>query len=249
MAISGVYIIKSTIKPERVYVGSSKNIAKRWHYHLSDLKKNVHHAKKLQRHFNKYGEADLQFSILMECTESDLLTIEQGFIDQLDPYFNSNKWVRGNSLLVGCVPWNKGKTATADAIKNQSEAHKGKAPWNKGKKTGQKPWNKGTKGIMVAWNKGKTKETDDSVMKISENMKGNTNGVGKVTSEETREKQRERALSRPPISDETREKIRQASTGNQNMLGKKRSEETKKKVSEGLKRYFKKKKESSNLLT
>ena len=62
---TGIYKIVSKIRPDRMYIGSSINIPKRWREHISNLKKNKHHSKQLQNHFNKYGEADLQFSILL----------------------------------------------------------------------------------------------------------------------------------------------------------------------------------------
>jgi GIY-YIG catalytic domain. len=64
MNTSGIYKIESKLKPERIYIGSAINIGQRWRVHLSDLRKQKHHSKKLQNHYNKYGEVDLSFSIL-----------------------------------------------------------------------------------------------------------------------------------------------------------------------------------------
>lgn len=86
--MSGVYKIQSVIKSSRFYIGSSVNITRRWKHHISRLKLNKHENNKLQRHFNKYGESDLQFSILIECDRKDLIRNEQYFIDKLNPYFN-----------------------------------------------------------------------------------------------------------------------------------------------------------------
>lgn len=87
MKISGIYQIQSKIKPERIYIGSAINIDDRWRCHLKDLRKNKHQ-RKLQNHFNKYGESDLQFSILLPCEKADLIKTEQYFIDSHKPYFN-----------------------------------------------------------------------------------------------------------------------------------------------------------------
>ena len=65
------------------------NIGKRWDCHLRKLRKNQHHARKLQRHFNKYGECDLIFSLLLRCEKDDLIKTEQYFLDSYKPYFNS----------------------------------------------------------------------------------------------------------------------------------------------------------------
>lgn len=95
--LSGIYKIQSLIKPERCYVGSSINISKRWDVHIKSLRNDKHHSKKLQRHFNKYGESDLQFSILIGCEKTELIKIEQYFIDSHNSYFNECK-IAGSNL-------------------------------------------------------------------------------------------------------------------------------------------------------
>jgi group I intron endonuclease len=97
MKISGIYQIQSKCKPERIYIGSTININNRWKDHFKELRRNKHHSSKLQNHFNKYGESDLQFSVLLGCDKSDLLKIEQYFIDSYNPFFNICK-IAGNSL-------------------------------------------------------------------------------------------------------------------------------------------------------
>jgi group I intron endonuclease len=87
MKISGIYQIQSKIKSERIYIGSAIDIMQRWNVHLCDLKHNRHNPK-LQRHFNKYGESDLVFSILLGCAKEYLIANEQFFIDSYKPYFN-----------------------------------------------------------------------------------------------------------------------------------------------------------------
>ena len=89
MAISGIYKITSTLKPERVYIGSSIDIPKRWKDHLRRLRKGDHNFK-LQNHFNKYGEEDLIFSIIEEfqfISLDHLLSREDVYLNSL-PYFN-----------------------------------------------------------------------------------------------------------------------------------------------------------------
>lgn len=152
---SGIYMIQSKIKPTRVYIGSSKNISERWRHHLMNLRLKRHHSPKLQAHYNKYGESDLQFSILLGCDIVDLISAEQYFIDSHNPWFNasptassrlgtkasaeskykmrlaklgkkqSKEHVAKRVKSIG-TPWNKDKKATPEAIKHQSEAHKGK---------------------------------------------------------------------------------------------------------------------------
>ena len=85
----GIYVIKS-FTSERCYVGSAVDMRGRKNKHLSDLRKNRHHSIKLQRHFNKYGEADLFFDVLENINDVVLLkNVEQFFIDTINPYFNN----------------------------------------------------------------------------------------------------------------------------------------------------------------
>ena len=86
--ISGVYQIQSKVKPKRIYVGSSKDVYARWTDHLLYLRKGEHHSKKLQFHYNKYGEDDLVFSIIVCCDRDDLYKVEQFYIDAIGPWFN-----------------------------------------------------------------------------------------------------------------------------------------------------------------
>ena len=86
--MTGVYKIESKTNSKRCYIGSAINITIRWKRHLKDLRKNKHHSQKLQRHFNKYGESDLHFSILLGCEKEDLLKHEQFYLDSCNCYFN-----------------------------------------------------------------------------------------------------------------------------------------------------------------
>lgn len=89
--ITGVYKIQSIIHPERIYIGSGNSIGCRWKTHRYLLKNNKHHSKKLQRHYNKYGEDDLRFEVLMECKKEQLIRKEQCYINIFQPYFNCSK--------------------------------------------------------------------------------------------------------------------------------------------------------------
>jgi len=81
--MKAVYYITS-LSTGRVYVGSTTRTTKqRFAEHLHYLRKNTHHSKHLQRIFNKYGEADLAFSVAQVCDEcEDLLAAEQAHIDK-----------------------------------------------------------------------------------------------------------------------------------------------------------------------
>lgn len=94
---AGIYLIISKTNGKR-YVGSAVRICDRWREHLYDLRHNIHHSHHLQRHFNKYGEDDLVFSILEIVERGELslqefkqllLSREQAYLDNWDEcHFN-----------------------------------------------------------------------------------------------------------------------------------------------------------------
>ena len=94
-APKGIYQIMSRAT-NRIYIGSSADITKRWNIHRSELKLNKHHSIILQRHANKYGLDDLVFSIVEECSEDILISREQYYLDSLTPYFNIRKTADSN---------------------------------------------------------------------------------------------------------------------------------------------------------
>lgn len=85
---SGVYIIENLASPGKVYVGSSRNIEKRKIAHFHYLRAGKHHSEKLQRAFNKYGEASFVFRVIVNCPIGDLFEIEQKQIDALQSVSN-----------------------------------------------------------------------------------------------------------------------------------------------------------------
>ena len=170
----GVYMIRSIKKPDKIYIGSSVNLKVRKRAHYGELRRNQHGNIKLQNHFNKYGEGDLLFTILVTCDQADIIAHEQYFIDFYNPSFNICK-TAGNCLGVPCSPEKRHKLSIAHkgkkyseeyklkmsiALKNRviteehrkriSEALKGiKRPYQSKlmseRRKGQDPWNKGLK--------------------------------------------------------------------------------------------------------
>lgn len=88
MSQSGIYKIQSISHSERCYIGSSFAINERWKIHLIYLRRGDHHSPKLQNHYNKYGENDLEFIIVEPCMPDWLVIREQYYIDTLKPWFN-----------------------------------------------------------------------------------------------------------------------------------------------------------------
>lgn len=70
-----------------MYIGSSKDLHKRWNQHQWFLKRGEHHNRHLQNAWNKYN-GDLTFNTLLICTEDNLLLYEQQFLDFYKPVYN-----------------------------------------------------------------------------------------------------------------------------------------------------------------
>ncbi len=79
----GVYVISCM---GRDYVGSSKNIEKRWRGHSALLQKGMHQNNGLQGGWDNYAEHSFKFNILEECVEAALLQRETWWIQHLDSY-------------------------------------------------------------------------------------------------------------------------------------------------------------------
>lgn len=242
MNISGIYQIQSRVKPERIYIGSSKSIYFRWETHLRTLARNKHHSRKLQRHYDKYGKEDLVFSILLGCPKEDLINTEQYFLDSRNVYFNSAK--KAGSPI---------EFKLSDEAKRKiSESKKGEKNPNFGKKL-----SKETIQRMSDSKKGKIskligrKLSEEIKQKISLSHTGLKNPhPGYLVSEETKiklsnslkgripwNKGKKNPCYHPPLSEEHKMKIGLA------RLGKKHSEESKKIMSEIKTQYYKNKKE------
>lgn len=82
----GIYKITNILN-NKMYIGSSKDIYKRWKEHIRGLNKGNHHSIKLQRAWNKYGEDSFEFQILEECEEDKRLYLEQYYIDKYKVYY------------------------------------------------------------------------------------------------------------------------------------------------------------------
>lgn len=143
MKLCGIYKIQSQRKPNRCYIGSSVNIGRRWADHLKDLRHNKHHSQKLQRHYNKYGEGDLQFSIIVGCDREIIYLQEQFYIDIYNPYFNICKSARGCQGRVLSAETKAKISLSHIGIKSTSEAVEKIRLANLGRKNPHtKDWNK-----------------------------------------------------------------------------------------------------------
>lgn len=176
-------MIQSKVKPERVYIGSSVNINKRWYEHRRDLMKGVHRSSKLQRHVDKYGNNDLEYFIIESfnfISKNHLLEREQYYLDTLNPYFCICKSATNTRL--GC------KSSIEHRIKIGNS--------NRGKKHSEERNKKNSERL-----KGK-KLSEETRLKISMALKG------RPKSQETIEKFKNKI-----VSDETRRKMSNSQKG------------------------------------
>ena len=219
---SGIYEIRSIIKPDRIYIGSSLNIRKRWEDHKSELMHNRHANSRLQNHYNKYGQYDLEYSIILLCSKPDLIKMEQIFIDNRDPYFNICK-TAGNRLnckhteetKIKLRLANLGKKQSEETIKKKSVSLKGHAVSDKAREASRR------NGSL---RKGK-KLSQEEIEKIISRTRGIKR---KPHSEETKRRIGLKSKGRA-VSDDRRKKISLAMKGNQHTKGRIMSKEEKEK--------------------
>lgn len=84
--LQGIYQIRNT-KNNRIYIGSSKDIYRRWKDHISLLNNNKHHSYKLQYDWNKYGSKYFQLEVIeLVKHHKDIFAYEQKYFDKFKPY-------------------------------------------------------------------------------------------------------------------------------------------------------------------
>ena len=185
---TGIYTIRNLVN-NKIYVGQSKNIEKRFKSHLLGLRKDKSGCVVLQSAWNKYGESNFKFEIICECSEYDLDKMEIFYIEHFNSIspFGYNLYSGGNKnkianletrakqsvAKIGTIPWNKGRKASNEARKNQSLSHLGKESPRRGAILSEETKIKMSLGLKgkLAWNKG-LNHTEDSKLKMSEKAKG-----------------------------------------------------------------------------
>ncbi len=182
---SGIYGIRSISHPDRIYIGSSIDIKKRWRRHIEALEKRKHHSSQMQYHYNKYGEGDFVFEVILKCDIADLIKTEQLFLDIYRPYFNVCRFA-GSSL---------GIKHSKESIEKMRSAQKNRAPISED-----------TREKISRAGIGRS-PSDETRKKISESNKG------KCFSKTTRQKMSKAWEERLPFSDITKLRMRRAHIG------------------------------------
>ena len=92
--ISGVYKITNTVTGD-FYIGSSKNVKRRWACHKCQSSWNKQQNNPLYQDMQKYSLDKFEFEILEEVESNKLKEKEQEFIEMLKPTYNNynaNGW-------------------------------------------------------------------------------------------------------------------------------------------------------------
>ena len=89
MYISAVYKITNTVTND-FYIGSSKNVKRRWAVHKCPSTWKNYPNKQLYQDMQKYGIENFEFTILCEVEPIQLTVMEQKMIEELCPTYNQN---------------------------------------------------------------------------------------------------------------------------------------------------------------
>lgn len=81
----GVYKI-TCLANNKIYIGSSKNIDKRFKNHIQKLENNKHTNSYLQSAWNLHSKENFKFEIIETCDEKELITKEQMWMDKTNCY-------------------------------------------------------------------------------------------------------------------------------------------------------------------
>lgn len=214
----GIYMIQNKING-KMYIGQAVDIEGRWREHRSGLRGGYHRNKHLQNSWKRDGEENFEFSILLECEESQLNTFEEYYILELMTY---NDRVGYNKNYGG-----KSGRPTEEAKRKLSESRKGRhhSAETKRKLSESK---KGKKNPMYGKHL-----SEEAKRKLSESLTGKYCGeksymYGKQLSEETKRKISDANKGEKNPFYDKGYKIR----GEKNpFYGKHHSEETKRKLS------------------
>lgn len=131
---SGIYTITNIVNG-KINVGYATIITNRWNRHRSDLRHNKHSNDHLQAAWNKYGEENFLFEVLVECEIEYLTSLENYWCNLLDthnPKYGYNKKPTGpskNNKLDECSKLkignaNRGRKCTEETKRKIAESNK-----------------------------------------------------------------------------------------------------------------------------
>lgn len=117
---SGIYRIRN-VKDNKIYVGSSVNLTRRWRYHhLGRLRRNTHWNPHLQSAWNRDGESSFLFEVLEKVSSENLLVREQHWLDSTN--------CCDRNIGYNISPKADRSVWSEESKRKASESRKGKAP-------------------------------------------------------------------------------------------------------------------------
>ena len=130
----GIYMIQNKVN-NKIYIGQAVDIEKRWGDHRHGLTNRCNENRHFINAWKRDGEENFEFTVLLECEESDLNMYEEYYIFELmtyDPRVGYNKDYGGKSgrpteetkRKIGEA--RKGKQLSEETKRKISEAKKGK---------------------------------------------------------------------------------------------------------------------------
>ena len=186
--MTGIYKITNLVN-KKMYIGQAVNIEiSRWKKHKSLLRNNRHWNKHLQASWNKYGENNFIFEIIIECHSEVLNDSEEYFIS----YYNTQNNKFGYN-----------KTTGGDGIKNYKHTDEAKVKISIAAK--RYKLSEENKNKLIKSNTGRIKSKEE-LKKLSEAAKGR-----KIS--EWHKQQLINSKKDKLVSDETRLKISQSRKG------------------------------------
>lgn len=235
MVTTGIYEIVNVVNGRR-YIGSAMSFRVRFRDHASTLRRGTHRNLKLQRSWDKYGEAAFRFRPIIICAPRNLLFYEQRCLDGFRPEYNI--------ATTADSPF-RGRKHTPESLKKLSESQRGykpspetiaklRAAWVKAKANGSRVVSPETRARMSASLVG-IKRSPETRAKIALSKLGNTFAKGRIVSAETLARMSLANLGKV-LSPEHRAKLSMAGLGNTNRRGKSASAETRAKLCEAWQR-------------
>ena len=83
--MQAIYQIRNTIN-NKIYIGSTNNIRKRWNNHRSKLNNRKHENQYLQLAWQKYGELAFEFTIIEEVNDQNRIEREIYYLNEKKSY-------------------------------------------------------------------------------------------------------------------------------------------------------------------
>ena len=80
-SICGVYCIRCEVN-NKLYIGSSADITRRWLEHERKLKRCKHPNKQLQEDYNRYGADSFSYLVLIKCSPECLTEYETFYVEK-----------------------------------------------------------------------------------------------------------------------------------------------------------------------